>query len=86
MKPEEVSPCPVCHEMPIVRRYIFGNYYTRKTGRRDKEKKTYLMCPCNSIVTEWHGNEVGDDGSPISADEAAANEWESIVSRLTTRK
>ena len=44
------------------------------------------MCPCNSIVTEWHGEEVGDDGSPISADEAAANEWEAIVSRLTRRK
>lgn len=82
----EVSRCPVCHGMPIVRRYIFGNYHTRKTGRRDKEKKTYLMCPCNSIVTEWHGSEVGDDGSQISADEAAAKEWESIASRLTTRK
>lgn len=86
MNPMEVHPCPVCRKMPIVRRHIFRNCYTRKTGRRDKEKKTYLMCPCNSIVTEWHGEEVGDDGSPISADEAAANEWEAIVSRLTRRK
>ena len=86
MNLNEVSPCPVCHEMPIVRRHTFGSYHTKKTGRSKKEKKTYLMCPCNSVVTEWHGEEIGDDGLPISADEGAAKEWESIVSQLTTQK